>query len=548
MSITLRDVLALDVFVQGQAEVVAGSSFLNRRVRWVHLPERLLIAPGHLVGGELVVIGGFDLPSCEEDQREIIRRLAAVPIAALVMELGRVWNEMPEAVIDEATDCRLPLIVLHRETHFVRITEQVSIAIISRHYQLLRYGEQLTRRFNALLLSGASLNRLVNELSRCVGNPVVLEDITNKVVAFAEQSQPIAHLLSSWSTHAVQSHGDLNGGVVPASKGAGMACVWVPVILHGEVWGRLHVITLEREVRSQDRLALNRAVTAVGLALFSGRNVDHVVNHAQSAVIADVMEGRLVAIDELKRSAAGVGVEYDDGPIWAIAVVGHKKRNDTRESPRRTRSRFAQELLASTREACVLAHGTLLSALIGDDVLGFVGGAPQSDPVHTFRTIEQRLCRSESGFSIVIGVSDVDGQSTLRQTLLEAQEAAACAEVRGEDLARFSDLRLDRVLLHIDSELDAPAFVESELGPLLQFDRKGRARLLETLRVFLDANGSRTAAASALGIQRRSLYARLHAIERLLTCSLDDPETRVRLYLTLRSLELLRHRTELFSS
>src|SRR5665648_420424 len=56
MTFTLRDVLALDVFKQGQAEVVAGDGLLNREVRWVHLPERLLIAPGHLRGGELVVI------------------------------------------------------------------------------------------------------------------------------------------------------------------------------------------------------------------------------------------------------------------------------------------------------------------------------------------------------------------------------------------------------------------------------------------------------------------------------------------------------------
>ena len=48
MTFTLRDVLALDVFKQGQAEVVAGDGLLNREVRWVHLPERLLIAPGHL--------------------------------------------------------------------------------------------------------------------------------------------------------------------------------------------------------------------------------------------------------------------------------------------------------------------------------------------------------------------------------------------------------------------------------------------------------------------------------------------------------------------
>ncbi|MFA4965790.1 MAG: PucR family transcriptional regulator ligand-binding domain-containing protein [Thermoleophilia bacterium] len=197
MAFTLRDVLALDIFKQGQAEVVAGDGWLNREVRWVHLPERLLIAPGHLRGGELVVIAGFDLPSSEEDQREIILQLAAVPIAALVIELGRVWKEVPAAVIEEAQVRRLPIIVLRRQTYFVQITEEVSAAIINRQYGLLRHAEQLARRFDTLLLSGASLDRLLSELSSCVGNPVVLEDISHEVVAYAERSQPIAHLLSS---------------------------------------------------------------------------------------------------------------------------------------------------------------------------------------------------------------------------------------------------------------------------------------------------------------------------------------------------------------
>ncbi|HZL06407.1 MAG TPA: PucR family transcriptional regulator ligand-binding domain-containing protein, partial [Coriobacteriia bacterium] len=346
MTFTLRDVLALDVFKQGQAEVVAGDGLLNREVRWVHLPERLLIARGHLRGGELVVIAGFDLPSSEENQREIIRQLSAVPIAALVMELGRVWKEVPSAVVDEAQVCRLPIIVLRRQTYFVQITEQVSAAIINRQYKLLRHAEQLARRFNTLLLSGASLDRLLDELSSCVSNPVVLEDMSHEVVAYAERSQPTVHLLSSWITHAAQGHGRLEGGIVPSARGGGVSCAWVPVILHSEVWGRLHVITLEHEMRPQDRLALDRAVTAVGLALLSSRNASHVVNHAQSIVIADVLNSRLVAVDELKRSAASVGVDFGDGPLWAIAVVRLQALADDSLSQPRARIRLMEELLA----------------------------------------------------------------------------------------------------------------------------------------------------------------------------------------------------------
>jgi len=329
---------------------------------------------------------------------------------------------------------------------------------------------------------------------------------------------------------------------VPSARGGGVSCAWVPVILHSEVWGRLHVITVENEMRLQDRLALDRAVTAVGLALLSSRNANHVVNHAQSIVIADVLNSRLVAVDELKHSAASVGIVFGDGRLWAIAVVRLQALADDSLSQPRARSRLMEELLTVTREVSELAHCPLLSGIVGDDLLGFVGMAPGADPASILLPLEERLCRDGTALSAVIGVSDLDRQSTPRQALLEAQEAAAYAATRGHGIAHFSDLKLNRVLLRLDSELNAPRFVESELGPLLEFDQKNRVRLLETLRAFLQANGNRSGAAAALGIQRRSLYARLRTIEKRLSCSLDDPETRVRLYLALMSLDLLRDR------
>lgn len=546
MPFTLRDVLALEVFKRAEAEVVAGEKLLSREVRWVHLPELLRIAPGHLSGGELVVIAGFDLGPSEGEQRDIIRRLARVPIAALVVELGRVFDEVPPPVLDEAERCCLPLIVLHRETYFVHITEQVSAAIINRQYRLLQHSESLARRFDTLLLTGASLESLLKELSNFVDNPVVLETLTHQVVAFAEYKEPVTHLLASWASHATKDHEESPSRGIGVSHAGGTSCCWLPVILHGEVWGRLHVIANERELHTGDGLALDRAVLAVGLALLSDRNAAHALSQAQGVTLTDVLNSRIVTSDELKHSAASVGVEFGQRRMLAAVIVPKVPEGQDLRRQAKARSRLMQETLAAIRGAAADTQCVLLSAVVGDSIFGIVGLPEGGDDDQALRELEERVCKSPGcAFGAVMGTSWATDQTPVRMTLMEAQEAAGFSELRGGGASRFSELTLDRILVHLDSELDTPRFVDAELGPLLAYDEQRSTRLLETLRVFLDTNGNRTAAARAVGIQRRSLYARLDAVERILGCCLDDPETRVNLYLALRSLDLLRHRPRL---
>ena len=58
---TVGDLLRLDVIRRGSPRVVAGSSGLSARVRWVHVLE--LADAAHLLkGGELVLSTGVALP------------------------------------------------------------------------------------------------------------------------------------------------------------------------------------------------------------------------------------------------------------------------------------------------------------------------------------------------------------------------------------------------------------------------------------------------------------------------------------------------------
>jgi purine catabolism regulator len=98
---------------------------------------------------------------------------------------------------------------------------------------------------------------------------------------------------------------------------------------------------------------------------------------------------------------------------------------------------------------------------------------------------------------------------------------------------RLPDLRL-RGLLHLlreDSRLQS--FAGRELGPLLSYDAEHGTSLVTDLAAFLEAGGNKALAASRAHLARPTFYQRLALIERILSVSLADPESRTSLHVAL---------------
>jgi len=137
-----------------------------------------------------------------------------------------------------------------------------------------------------------------------------------------------------------------------------------------------------------------------------------------------------------------------------------------------------------------------------------------------------------------VGVSRAISRDMVAVALTQARSAAAVARASGGVL-HFDELGVERILVTLAQGPELASFVEDELGPLLTKDAHSASPLLPTLRAFLSVDGRKTEAADKLYVQRRTLYNRLERISTILGKSLDAPETRQRLLLAVKGLELL---------
>lgn len=155
MTLTLREVLDLDVVRRGAPYVVAGAGRLGVPVRWVHALE--LADVGRLLrGGELVLSTGIALPESSSGLDDYVASLARVGVAGLAVELGRRYTDaLPPALVTAAEARSVPLIELRREVAYVEITEAVHTRIIdelllSRAAATLALGHLLTSQAESL--------------------------------------------------------------------------------------------------------------------------------------------------------------------------------------------------------------------------------------------------------------------------------------------------------------------------------------------------------------------------------------------------------------
>jgi purine catabolism regulator len=526
----VRELLELPVLRDAGVRVLTGEQGLEREVRWAHAGEIADIAR-YLTGGEALLTAATGLiDATRADRRRYIRGLAAAGVAIVLVELGRTFREIPDEMVEEARKGGLTLAEILREVPFVAVTQAVHTSIVDAQHRTVARAVEIGDAINQLVLDGASVPELLDSLAGYLGNPVILEDGSHRVVAFSRSTGTPIAILQRWRQHSRQGH-DSSISTSGAISQSQPRCAWGEVTLRGERWGRLHVMEANALIdETMTLLAVGRVSAAVAFSLLADRG-PQLDTAQEDSLIRDVVAGTYVGGEDFLNRAAGLGVDLGDELV--VLVVGVP----------RTGARFAAVVesvkLDTVRAVMRAVEWPSVWTTVDAQAIGVASALPPGGLASTLHEIAERF--AEAGLSRAhIGASRPARAAALPRSLGEAQTAWKLGpSTESSPIHDYADLALYRLLAPILHGPELANFVESELGPLIAGDDRLSLDLIETLDAFLRCNGSKTATAEALHLQRRSVYYRLDRIERLLQRPLQDPEQRVRWYIALRAREML---------
>jgi len=157
MALTVREAMALGGLKRG--EVLAGASGLDRTITWVKVlesPETI----SWLAEGELLLTVAFAIKDDEAAQKDLMRNLAAVGSAGLVIKPERYLPHIPDDMLGQADEFKIPLIRIPPDVSYLEIMNPILERIINAQNTQLRRSIEIHTQFTHLALDGQGLDAI----------------------------------------------------------------------------------------------------------------------------------------------------------------------------------------------------------------------------------------------------------------------------------------------------------------------------------------------------------------------------------------------------
>jgi purine catabolism regulator len=518
---TVARILALPELVAGSPEVLAGESGLGNEVRWVHVAEPADIAR-LLNGGEFLLTTGIGLADMPRQIVEWIESLAAARASALVIELGRKFRGAPAPLVAAAERLGLPLIVLHEEVRFVKVTEAAHTLIINSQLTEQRRRVEIHQVFTELTLEGASTAQVVSQAARILRRPVVLENLQHKILAYEAAGEPVEALLDDWARRSRRATGDGRRLLVKGDER------WLVMMVgaRGEMWARLVMVADDAEPSDLEWAVLERAATALALNRLIERDREGLERQSHRSLLVDILNRTYSSPEEIESRSRNLGVPLADRLLVGCVVKLRDVPEDRDSLRQEARHRDHIDRVASA------SRDVQVDSLVGilpSGAIGVLAALPER------RRTETALGRLAAAVHAVFGEqggrrdaliavgSVVSAVHDVRRSFQEAEQVAE-AVGDAENLKayyRLPDIRIRGLLHLLQNDGRVHAFIERELSPLIEHDRRHGGDLVRVLSAYLDSGRNVSTAARRLRMSRPAFYNRLRLAEQVLGVDLS---------------------------
>jgi purine catabolism regulator len=480
-------------------------------IRWVATSELADPTP-YLEGGEILLTTGLGASGWTTEWDAYAARLARSAIPVLGFGIGLTHAEVPPALVAAARRHGIGLFAVPRETPFIAIGRAVAELIAEAEHRSIAESLAMQRELTRAVIADDGPHRVLVRLARLLDGVAVVVDGEGELLDASdpERGRAVARgaapdLARIRGQHARDQHGrDQHARGSLADLGPGRSRIIQPLGLSGVSQNHL-VVAAESAWSSAQRGSVTTAVALLSLDAQRQSEREETARRVHAGALALILAARPDAADAL------------------LALLPGSPRLPSRIQVVRFASDGDVHRLARLLERLAAEHGGIV---VGADADGRVAIAAASD------TLEEVLHRV-AGAGGRAGVGTPSAASDAAASARAAAVALASATAH-TPIVRFGELAGRGVVAALGPDA-AGSFAAELLRPLLDLPAE-RDALLATARAFLRLNGQRQPAAAALGIHRNTLRARLDRIEEILGVSLDEPRTRVDLWVALEAL------------
>ncbi len=508
--LTVEDILNRKHFEN--ARVIAGEEGLHRFVKWVHVVE-VTSMRNLLNGNELILSTGVAWKDNTDLFVSMVNEFLENNAAGLCIEMGTYISAIPTEVLEIANEHQFPIIVFQQEVPFVQITQDIHSIIINQQYQKISDLENYSQSLNKRLLTMESYE----DILQCIFSALDLQIIfrlKNLDYEFVPEISQIEQ-----KTMITQ----LEEAKIQLCKHIASA----PIFLFGQEYAELFIYSKDIPISEFDLLILDRTATALAQHLLRDMYVEEKKRVEEFEWLYGWLEGEH-SLDSISEYFAQNGIKTKTNEavvlITKLIPLKEKTTQDVTYLKLLFRSVFEQN---GFTVFSVEKRNEITFILVNNRAKKNV-----KDRIKTSieSIIESEFIRKQCSAKILIAAGNFIGNLIeVHKSYLTAKETQRIQHKMTNKATYYfyEDLHLFRLISQMSRHVNLKEFAAEYLQPVIQYDQKYNGKLLETLKVYLECNGSKQEAASKLFIVRQTLYHRLQKLENILGEDFMDHEKRV---------------------
>ncbi|MFF5108204.1 helix-turn-helix domain-containing protein [Streptosporangium sp. NPDC000509] len=387
---------------------------------------------------------------------------------------------------------------------------------LSRQHALLRRAEEIHVELTAIALRGEGIGGVVTALADLLGSDVLADDAHGSVLARSDGR--------SLGTDAPPSTApDLTEGSLVETTLEGETFVVSAVLLDGEVVGRIWVRRPLASFTGLDIRATEHASVVAALELLRERTAADVEGRLRGSLVADLLSDESLDVAAVVERARRMGHDLT-GP-HTLSAIAVRETDGAAGLPaaERALATITRLLAGMNPPPLAAAHRGLVVVLWPDRTVWRDGTT--DTPREATERLAEVLGKARSVRQVTAAVAastpTLPGLRTAFRTARGALELAA--ESPEPVVLHLAEPTVDNLLLQVGDTDGLRRFARRVLGPVLDYDRERSTDLVTTLRVLVENDMDRRAAARELHIHPNTVLQRMRRIEDLTALKLSRP-------------------------
>ncbi|MGJ9457431.1 PucR family transcriptional regulator [Oceanobacillus sp. CF4.6] len=532
--VTIKDVLSREIFKS--SKLVAGEGGLNREIKWTHILE-MKEFESFVNGEELILTTGTHIQLDSTDSIPLIEKLIKKNVSGICIELGTNVNKIDPEVIQFVNKQDFPIIVFEQIVKFVDITQDLHTLIINHHHQMLIKLNTISIKFNEHSLSPNGIIKILKDLYLFFNCEVLL--ITDETKTFyyppnlKKRNKYIHSLIEEPITLKPYKHYLLEDEQYTVFPIKGL----------GHSWGNLCLQVGHINLDEFAFSIIDRASLAIAQIMLRDRTIEERKQNQEEEIVQNLLYGKHHSAEINKVLPTPAHNLYYRLFLIETTNSSDINRNETDwEEVKLQRSIIVKSifkkqgffpLLLVTKDHIAAIASFYMSKETKKDTERFM---------HVLRDLKNLQDKNILNYEKCdFGISSLENDFTFMvKSYKEAKNVLLIQKSNISNVLFYEQIGVYRILIDLFNNGDLDAYVHDYLGAILDYDKRTKSELLETLSTYLNCMGSKKETAERLFIVRQTLYHRLEKIEELLGENFREPSNRQALELAISALNLLR--------